>query len=721
MRILTLTTLYPNAAQPAHGVFVENRLRAFADRFGAEIKVIAPVPWFPVKAKWAGRYGDFAAAPLEENRRGFLVRHPRYAIPPKVGMTYAAKALENSFLKAAREVIAEGFDPDLIDAHYLYPDGVAAVRVARALGKPVVLTARGTDVNLIPKYPRQRAMILEAVRKASAVICVASALKDELVRLGAPAEKIRVLRNGVDLGMFRPLDRNALRHRLKLEGDVIASVGHLTERKGHHLVIEALAGIKGATLMIAGAGEERASLEALAQRLGVADRARFLGRIAHEKLAEIYNAADVLALASSREGWPNVLLEAMACGTPAVASPVWGSGEIIRESSAGALAKERTAAAMRDALVKVLGARPSRDATRAYAAGFSWDETSDALARLFKEVVDADRQAKAIRFRPVGPRADRPRLIVTVDTEERFDWSKFEEGQPNVCPPEDILRFQRVAEDAGVAPCYFLTYPLIVEKASAAFFRDLAKRGTASLGLHLHQWVTPPASGYEGSYYSFQCNLPLESHFAKLKALAAAFEGAFGFRAAAHRAGRYGIDCASYQALARVGIDLDFSPSPLFNYSASGGPDFSGDSNFPFAVEVPGAKPILTTPVCAGRAVRGSRWFLREAATRAGLGSARVSSFDIVTIPMRLTFEGSKFEELVALTKRLVADRTPVLTFSFHSTTMTPGANAYAPTAADINRHLETCKKYFDFFKKELGGEFLSLDSLRALYETAAD
>jgi glycosyltransferase involved in cell wall biosynthesis len=386
MRILTLTTLYPNASAPSHGVFVENRLAAYRERHGDSFRVIAPIPWFPLSASWAGRYGGYARVPESEMRRGLKIEHPRFAFPPKIGLTYQAMALERCFAGAARRVAAEGYDFDLIDAHYLYPDGIAALRVAKRLGKPIVVTARGTDVSLLPSYPRQRAMILETVREADAVICVAEALKEGLVRLGAPADKISVLRNGVDLQMFRPIDREAARRKLNVSGDVIASVGHLIERKGHDLLIDALVDLPGAALLIAGDGEERAALERRARGRGVAERVRFLGRIAHEGLIEVYNAADVLALASSREGWPNVLLEAMACGTQAVAAPVWGSGEVIRERAAGRLAVERSAAAMREAIKAVLADRPSRAETRRYAEGFRWDETSDGLKRIFESV-----------------------------------------------------------------------------------------------------------------------------------------------------------------------------------------------------------------------------------------------------------------------------------------------------------------------------------------------
>jgi len=279
MKILTLTSLYPNAAMPSHGVFVENRIRAFIDKSGADVRVCAPVPWFPLKSGIFGKYARWARAPQSEMRSGITVAHPRYFIPPKVGMTYAVEALEGCFRKAAEKAIDDGWDFDLIDAHYLYPDGVAAVRVARQLGKPVVITARG--------------------------------------------KKIEVMRNGVDLNKFQPFDRAASRAKFNLgEEPALISVGHLIDRKGHDLVIEALTDIPEATLLIAGDGDKRASLTTLAQTSGVANRVRFLGEVSHDELASVYSAADCLILASSREGWPNVLLEAMACGAPAIAAPV---------------------------------------------------------------------------------------------------------------------------------------------------------------------------------------------------------------------------------------------------------------------------------------------------------------------------------------------------------------------------------------------------------------
>lgn len=713
MKLLTVSTLYPNAAAPSHGVFVENRLDAWRRHSGGEARVIAPVPYFPFNAPIFGKYAKYAAAPFAERRRDIGIRHPRYFLLPKVGMSLAPASLARTIEKSAREALAEGYDFDLIDAHYLYPDGVAAVAAARALGKPVVLTARGSDVTQIAAYPRQQAMILNAIFRADAVIAVAEALKDDLIRLGAPTEKITVLRNGVDLARFRPLDRDEIRRRMKLKGPVIASVGHLIDRKGHDIVIKALAEMPGTTLLVIGEGGAERKLKALAALLGVAGRVRFLGALSHESLAEIYNAADALVLASTREGWPNVLLEAMACGTPAIASNAGGSAEAVATPAAGRIVADRTPSAFAAALRDVLQSS-DRNATRAHAETFSWDETSAGLSAIYSAVMTRAKTRASIRFAPaISDSRGKPKLVVTVDTEEEFDWRRFSPTALKVSPPQNLDRFQALCEEFGARPLYFITYPLLADTESVRYFRALFEQGRADLGLHLHQWVTPPIGGYEGEYYSWQCNLPPAVHEAKLKALAHAFEQAFGFRAVAHRAGRYGVSAEAYNEIAGAGIRYDFSPSPAFDFSPRGGPDFSGVSNHPFTVGTERGE-VFVTPVSGARALRGGRVFFNDGA-EPGLPARARRRFGILAAPLRLTCEQARFQELVSLTKSLVKQGTPLVAFSMHSTTMTPGGNPYAPDKSAVDARLALIRRYYDFFTKKLGGEFIGLSGLADL------
>jgi glycosyltransferase involved in cell wall biosynthesis len=386
LRVLVFTTLYPNSAQPSHGIFVENRLRELVSSGEVEAEVLAPVPIYPVAGRLMARYRN-EKIPPNETRFGLRVHHPRYPLVPKLSMIAAPYVLFQCAKRYIESRQANGDALDIIDAHYFYPDGVAAALLGRHFQKPVVITGRGTDLNLIPDYYWTRRMILWAAERAAGLITVSAALKDRLVELGVAAERIRVLRNGVDLGTFRPLDRPRLRLDLGFKGPTLLSVGNLVPEKGHALTIGALSQLPEWQLVFVGAGPEEDALKMQARRLGVHERVRFLGRIAHDRLPELYSAADLLVLASSREGWPNVLLEAMACGTPVVAARVGGVPEIVADPAAGAMFTERTEAALVAAIRAVATRGCERHRTRDYAEKFGWEATTQGQLDLFRSIV----------------------------------------------------------------------------------------------------------------------------------------------------------------------------------------------------------------------------------------------------------------------------------------------------------------------------------------------
>ncbi|HMH17984.1 MAG TPA: glycosyltransferase family 4 protein [Burkholderiales bacterium] len=386
MKILTFSTLYPHAARPSHGIFVETRLRHLLASGKVESKVVAPVPWFPSSNPRFGEYAVFAKAPREERRHDIQVFHPRYLLLPKIGMTLTPFFLARAVTPVIERILRD-YAFDLIDAHYFYPDGVAAILLGKRFGKPVVITARGTDVNLIPRYRLPRAMIRWAARHAAGIITVAGALKDDLIRAGVPGERIEVLRNGVDLQLFQPIEREPARRKLGMSRRTLLSVGHLIPRKAHDLVIRSLRRLPEMDLVVIGDGPERGALGALVRESGLGDRVRFVGAVAQEELRNYYGAADALVLASSREGWANVLLESMACGTPVVASRAGGSAEVVAAPEAGVLMTERSAEAVAEGVQRLFARYPDRAATRRYAERFSWDETTRGQLQLFERVV----------------------------------------------------------------------------------------------------------------------------------------------------------------------------------------------------------------------------------------------------------------------------------------------------------------------------------------------
>lgn len=387
LRILTFSTLFPNSVRPSHGIFVENRLRELVRSGEVEARVVCPVPYAPWGSQYFGDYGVFRKIETSAQRNGISVIYPRYFLIPKFGMTLAPSTMVLSVYHAARKIIADGYDFDLIDAHYFYPDGVAAAMLGRLLNKPVVITARGTDLNQIPAYALPRRQILWAAGQAAGMITVCQALKDTLVEMGVAESRVHALRNGVDLVRFQPRERTVARAVFGAKGKTLLSVGHLIERKGHDLVIRALIDLPDCHLLIAGDGPEKARLQALASAIGVAERVNFLGSVRPEDMAQLYSAGDILILASSREGWANVLLEAMACGTPVVASNVWGTPEVVCQPEAGLLMRERTPWGVAQGVQALFRSLPERQATRIYAEAFSWDATTAGQLALFRDIL----------------------------------------------------------------------------------------------------------------------------------------------------------------------------------------------------------------------------------------------------------------------------------------------------------------------------------------------
>ena len=388
--ILTVTTLFPNEAQTSHGIFVETRLRKLVESGEVIARVLAPIPWLPPFIKHAS-LGPVYRASKWTVRHGLEVYHPRYLVIPKVGMTTTPFTLYRSMRQSLKKILSSGHRVDILDAHYFYPDGVAAAWLAQEFELPVVITARGTDLNLIPRFSRPRSMIQRAAAAADGLITVCQALKESLIDLGISAERVTVLRNGVDLDLFHPAGRVQVRKRLGLVRRTLGSVGHLIERKGHHHVIRALTGLPDTDLVIVGSGPERRSLEGLASDLRVQDRVRFLGTIDQTQLREVYTAIDALVLASSREGWANVLLEAMACGTPVVASPVWGTPEVVSTPEAGVLMPSLDKGGVVSGVGALFSALPRREDTRRYAERFDWHSTTQGQLNLFKQILDRRR------------------------------------------------------------------------------------------------------------------------------------------------------------------------------------------------------------------------------------------------------------------------------------------------------------------------------------------
>jgi len=377
LRVLTLSTLFPNAAQPTLGVFVERQTLGLAARPGVELEVVAPVglPLWPLSLH--PHYSPLRRLPVEEVWKGVRVLRPRYRVWPVVGSARTARSMANALLPVLRG-IRERFPFDVIDAEYFWPDGPAAMHLAAALDVPFSIKARGSDIHLWGARPRIAEQVVEAGRSADGLLAVSAALRDDMAAIGLPRERIRVHHTGIDLDRFLPGDRDAARRALGVAGPLLVSAGWLIPRKGQAFAIGALARLPDATLLIVGDGPDRTALEQLARRIGVADRVRFLGSVAHEELPALLAAADVVVQPTEAEGLANVWVEAVACGTPVVTTDVGGARDVVDRPEAGRLVP-RDSAAIAAAIRDLLAVPPAPDAVRRSAEKFSWRRNGDEL------------------------------------------------------------------------------------------------------------------------------------------------------------------------------------------------------------------------------------------------------------------------------------------------------------------------------------------------------
>lgn len=385
LRVLTLSTLYPDSGRPSFGLFVERQTLALAARPGVEVEAVVPVglPMWPLSLH--PHYRARTRLPAKERRNGLPVHRPRFRIWPGLGGTGAAKALAEAVLPLAR-----GLSFDVIDAEFFWPDGVAAMHLAQALGLPFSIKARGSDVHYWGQRPAIAAQMVEAGRRAGGLLAVSAALKLDMEAMGMPADRIRVHHTGVDLDRFRPLDRSAAKRRLGVEGPLIVAPGNLIPLKGHALAVEALERLPGATLLIAGEGPERAALEALIAARGLGGRARLLGSVPPESMPGLLAAADMMLLPSEREGLANVWIEALACGTPILIADVGGAREVLDRPEAGRLT-ERDPAAIAAAALEMLASPPDPAGVRESAERFSWERNAAELHEHLLQVASEGR------------------------------------------------------------------------------------------------------------------------------------------------------------------------------------------------------------------------------------------------------------------------------------------------------------------------------------------
>ena len=389
MKILVFTSLFPNNVWPTQGVFIKERMWAFSKLEGVALKVVAPVPYFPpIKI---GQRSQYRQVVQQEVVEGVEVTHPRYLMAPKIGMSLYGLFLCLSVLSHLKR-IQKTFDFDVIDSHFVYPDGFAAVLLGKILKKPVTISARGSDVNVYKDLRVIPHLLRYALNRADRVVAVSQALAGAIEGLGIAKEKIVVIPNGVDCSKFFQEPQDEARKKVGFRsGKTLLSIGHLTRNKGFDLLVHALKILidrrksDDLQLIIIGEGAMRGELEELVVSLDLHERVQFVGAIPHHQLRAWYSAADVFCLASDREGWPNVVVESLACGTPVVATKAGGIPEIVNGRHLGILT-ERTPSALAGSIDEALDRFWDREAIAREAQKHRWDQAAQRLLTVYEEV-----------------------------------------------------------------------------------------------------------------------------------------------------------------------------------------------------------------------------------------------------------------------------------------------------------------------------------------------
>jgi teichuronic acid biosynthesis glycosyltransferase TuaC len=397
LRILSLSTLFPNPVRKSFGIFVGNQMRAVVARSDVDLTMVSPIGVPPWPLSRREPYAKLRKIPEKTDDVGLPVHYPKFRLYPMIGGDSNPGRIVDAMLPLARR-LHEQKPFDLVDAQFFFPDGPAAAAIARDLGIPLTIKSRGGDIHYWGKRPSARAQMLEAAQQAAGMLAVSESLREDMVALGIPADRIAIHYTGLDRELFYPIERGAARALVSAlpdlgiwsQGPLLVTPGALIPRKGQRYAITALTHLPTARLAIAGTGEDEAELQRLAKDLGVADRVHFLGLVAHDLLPQLLCAADVVVLPSSSEGLANVWIEALACGTPLVIPNIGGASEIVRDRTAGRLV-ERDAKSIADAVADILADPPAQTDVAAHASHFSWSVNAGNLVRFWRDVLEGQR------------------------------------------------------------------------------------------------------------------------------------------------------------------------------------------------------------------------------------------------------------------------------------------------------------------------------------------
>jgi peptidoglycan/xylan/chitin deacetylase (PgdA/CDA1 family)/glycosyltransferase involved in cell wall biosynthesis len=418
VRILFISTIFPNPGLPHLGVFNLRLLRALVPEH--DVRVIAPVPW---TQGWFGTAKDSVESGTNSSRilEGVEVHHPRYFYIPKLLRQYYAVFYWWSIRRKVRELL-KSFRPDVVLAYWAHPDGDVANRIGERLGIASAVIVGGSDIQVITREPGRRRRVQKVLQEVDAVITVSKDLKANAIQLGASVEKVRVMYQGIDPTIYFPGEQHEARRRLGIptEGKILLWVGRMVSVKGLDVLVQSCSILKqsgvGFHLYLVGDGPLRSRLDYLIRDQGLSQDVTFAGSLPYDQLPDWYRAANLTVLPSRSEGLPNVLRESLACGTPFVASRV-GSIVEIAPDGWSRLVPPDDPGALADAIAAAL----NRSTTNLPSfRARTWEESAESLVQILQPFVPPAPEQN-------GPRPTRrwPGLVVANNRPSALNWRQI--------------------------------------------------------------------------------------------------------------------------------------------------------------------------------------------------------------------------------------------------------------------------------------------------------
>ncbi|HVN94921.1 MAG TPA: glycosyltransferase family 4 protein [Syntrophorhabdaceae bacterium] len=393
LRVLIFSSIFPNSLEGNKGIYIFHQAKELSR--SCEVRVVAPIPYVPGVLRRHPKYSMVARVPELETIDGLSVSHPRVFLTPRFGHSlYGLFFFVSLILRIKR--IKNVFKPDVLISYWVYPDGYASVWFGKILGIPVIVGGLGCDINEAEANPLRAAAVRWTLKNSSRVMAVSQAMKSTMAGLGAFTDKIRAIPNGIS-NDFVPLDKEHARSLVSLnlpsaDTKVILYCGRLSPEKGVNYLLDAVSLLHehgvAFHLLLVGEGPERQRLQDMVRVSGLERQIEFRGEVSHKEVPVLMNAADVFCLPSIREGWPNVLMESLACGTPVVASAVGGIPEIVINDNYGFLAPKQDAQALSAALEKAIVKEWDRDSIAASMRQRTWQTVAEEIVEEIKLVLN---------------------------------------------------------------------------------------------------------------------------------------------------------------------------------------------------------------------------------------------------------------------------------------------------------------------------------------------